>query len=406
MCLDLNGRRAICLEPDGKRTPRGNEMADQPRQDDTASGGPILSSDPAGTAGPLMATSDTPEVNPLNASLARDRRRATDLDREPDPRREALRRARQVPYRGGPPLTADVALGFREVILEIIRAVDPQIPDEDPPTRESFLNWFLHTAADNSPLSLPLWDVPVLQRMVAEVSEPGNSEAVIYVSHPDAEAILELTPGRGSRSLARLVVRLLSELTAPSGRPAGQWSVKAYLHLPTRVTPPDASSLPVSIYLASEDGHEQVQAAIEVWLTSAGLIVEEREQPILGSWFQRLRVGVNEAVQSGMAQDVALTAIHAVDTRAVLYHDAQTTNLFLHGLAPVITALGTTKDAVIRAGALLIVKVDWQLHVFQLTAAQQAILDHRPQLATKPHEIVAELELLSTAANPPSAPSG
>jgi|HubBroStandDraft_6_1064221.scaffolds.fasta_scaffold597984_2 hypothetical protein len=36
---------------------------------------------------------------------------------------------------------------------------------------------------------------------------------------------------------------------------------------------------------------------------------------------------------------------------------------------------------------------DWTFHVFQLTAAQQWQLDHRPQLASSPHEIVAALNL-------------
>jgi hypothetical protein len=43
--------------------------------------------------------------------------------------------------------------------------------------------------------------------------------------------------------------------------------------------------------------------------------------------------------------------------------------------------------------------------VFQLTAAQQALLDHRPQLASSPREIIAALNLTSTSTNdgPPSA---
>jgi hypothetical protein len=51
-----------------------------------------------------------------------------------------------------------------------------------------------------------------------------------------------------------------------------------------------------------------------------------------------------------------------------------------------------TKDAVVRAGALLIVKVDWVVRIYQLTAAQQAILDHRPHLAASPQEIITALE--------------
>ena len=65
-------------------------------------------------------------------------------------------------------------------------------------------------------------------------------------------------------------------------------------------------------------------------------------------------------------------------------------------------SLQPTKDAVLRVGALLIVKVDWAVNVFQLTAAQQALLDHRPQLATSPHEIVAALGL--TAASEEGSP--
>jgi DNA polymerase III alpha subunit len=50
---------------------------------------------------------------------------------------------------------------------------------------------------------------------------------------------------------------------------------------------------------------------------------------------------------------------------------------------------------VIRAGALLIVKVDWTVNVFQLTAEQQMQLNHRPQLVRSPQEIIAVLSLMS-----------
>ena len=54
----------------------------------------------------------------------------------------------------------------------------------------------------------------------------------------------------------------------------------------------------------------------------------------------------------------------------------------------------------LRVGALLIVKVNWVVNVSQLTAAQQAKLDHQPQLAPSPHEIIAALDLTV------SSPSG
>lgn len=68
------------------------------------------------------------------------------------------------------------------------------------------------------------------------------------------------------------------------------------------------------------------------------------------------------------------------------------TATMLQNLGPVITALQPTKDAVIRVGALLIVKRNWDVAVVQLTAAQQLQLDHQPHLAAAPHEILATLE--------------
>jgi hypothetical protein len=43
------------------------------------------------------------------------------------------------------------------------------------------------------------------------------------------------------------------------------------------------------------------------------------------------------------------------------------------------------------------VKVDWVVQVYQLTAAQQAILDRTPELAASPKAIVDALQLASSA---------
>ncbi len=59
-----------------------------------------------------------------------------------------------------------------------------------------------------------------------------------------------------------------------------------------------------------------------------------------------------------------------------------------------------------RAGALLIVKVDWEVQVHQLTAAQQARLDHRPQLAASPREIIGALQLTEPVLQDGAIPSG
>jgi hypothetical protein len=106
----------------------------------------------------------------------------------------------------------------------------------------------------------------------------------------------------------------------------------------------------------------------------------------------------SEAVREG-----ALAAAHVADARLVLAQDAAITATLLQNLGPVLASLESTKDAVLRIGALLIVKVDWTVNVFQLTAAQQTRLDHRPQLATSPQEVINALGLLA-APGPGRAP--
>jgi hypothetical protein len=88
----------------------------------------------------------------------------------------------------------------------------------------------------------------------------------------------------------------------------------------------------------------------------------------------------------------------------VIGPDASITAIMLQNLAPVLHSLQPTKDAVLRVGALLIVKTDWTVCVYQLTAAQQFQLDRRSQLATSPHEIIAALGL--TTANEVGDPLG
>lgn len=152
-------------------------------------------------------------------------------------------------------------------------------------------------------------------------------------------------------------------------------------------------TLSVSIYLSDEADHEQVEAAVVELLAIAGLRIIDRGVPVLGSWFRQMRAAVGKAMRSRAARESVLIAAHVADTRVVLAQDAAVTATLLQNLGPVITSLANTKDAVIRVGALMIVKVDWAVSVTQLTAAQQTLLDHRPQLAASPREILDILNL-------------
>lgn len=152
----------------------------------------------------------------------------------------------------------------------------------------------------------------------------------------------------------------------------------------------DAGTMPVTIYLTDERYHARVESAVETLLATVGLWITERDDPVIGSWFRRMTVRAKEGMRSPAGQD----AVHAVDSRLVIAQDAEVTAKLLENLAPVIAALGPVKGAVIRAGALLVVKHEDDISVLQLTAVQQARLDDDPQLARSPHEIVAALGLV------------
>jgi hypothetical protein len=153
------------------------------------------------------------------------------------------------------------------------------------------------------------------------------------------------------------------------------------------------ATLPITIYLSDESGHEQVEAAVEDLLAAVGGHIEHRDDPVLGSWFRRMRAKVNRFVDSPLGDEVKNLATHAAESRLVHAQDATVTATMLQNLGPVLAAVQPMKEAVIRAGALLIVKMDSTLVVHQLTSAQQLRLDHQPQLAQCPHDILSALEL-------------
>jgi DNA-binding winged helix-turn-helix (wHTH) protein len=159
---------------------------------------------------------------------------------------------------------------------------------------------------------------------------------------------------------------------------------------------------PVTIYLSDESTHRQVQAAVEELINVSGAEIVGWDDPLLGSWFRRMWARTRAVARSDLARDVATTAAHALDSRLVLAQDASVTATMMQNLGPVLASLQPTKDAVIRIGALLIVKVEWTVAVHQLTAAQQLLLDHSPELLMSPHDILVALRPTTNSTTAPS----
>ena len=159
----------------------------------------------------------------------------------------------------------------------------------------------------------------------------------------------------------------------------------------------DADTLPVSIYLADADLHYPVQAAATRALAAAGLRIHSADDPVPGSWFRNLRAAIDDTPYSPAARGGTLTAARPRD-RLDLAQDAMITSSLMESADAVITALQPTRDAVVRLGAILIVKVDGTAAATRLTTAQQARLDGDPRLAAAPRKISASLGITAVAA--------
>jgi hypothetical protein len=154
--------------------------------------------------------------------------------------------------------------------------------------------------------------------------------------------------------------------------------------------------VPVAIYLSDRAVHDAVERAVTDLAESADLVIASRQPPVTGSWFRRMRA----VLRTPAGEEVLATALHTVDTKLARRPDAEVTAMLLQNLGPVITALQPTKDAIVRVGAVLIVKTDWMVVVHQLTPRQQLVLDHRPSLETAPHLILHELALPQAGGGP------
>ena len=157
----------------------------------------------------------------------------------------------------------------------------------------------------------------------------GDSPSTIAYKHVNEDVS---APSEWVTNIPRTVDELIEGATSrdPLQRP----SDAAVFLRAVRAVQADADILPVTIYISDSQIHEDVQSAIEDLLATAGLRVESRDDPVVGSWFRRILAGAVQAVHSPVAREGALIATHIADTRLVLAQDAWITATLLQNLGP------------------------------------------------------------------------
>jgi hypothetical protein len=221
---------------------------------------------------------------------------------------------------------------------------------------------------------------------------------IAALASDDSDALMEAVTGIELFGPVRSVATQVrgSQVTAPDTVRTRLEAAIGLIKAIQAPVPAESRLVPIAIFISDESIHDQVERAVEALAQSAGLVISSRQPPVIGSWRRRMRA----ALRSPAGEEILATAMHAADARLVQRTDAETTAIMLQNLGPVIGALQPTKDAVVRVGALLIVKIDWTLVVHQLTARQQLVLDHSPDLEAAPHQILQALGLAAAESAP------
>lgn len=150
-------------------------------------------------------------------------------------------------------------------------------------------------------------------------------------------------------------------------------------------------SLPVTIYLRDESGHELVERVVEELAAAAGFIITERGDPVLGSWFRRMRATLADAARSPEGRAVLEATALRADLELVQRPDAEVAALWMANIAPLLATLQGLGDTVIYLGVVLIVKSDGKTFVYKLTTHQQLVLNNSPDLLIDPESILRTL---------------
>jgi hypothetical protein len=154
-----------------------------------------------------------------------------------------------------------------------------------------------------------------------------------------------------------------------------------------------------AIYLSDGRDHEAIERALEQVLNVAEIQIVDRFLPRLGSWSRTVRLRLPWGSDAPVVDQIR--SIRAEDSSAKVISE---TSVYLTGLTPLIVALQASRDAeaVIHAGALLIVKVNESIVVHQLTSDQRRHLSQNPSLSERPREILEALSIHCSPAEPES----
>jgi hypothetical protein len=141
---------------------------------------------------------------------------------------------------------------------------------------------------------------------------------------------------------------------------------------------------------------ERIQNATGDFMEAMGFELEVQDEPVFGSFYQRLKYLLNGEVKTEAAE-IYKKGKTALELQFVSVPSAEATNKLSEAAASLITSLNGIDEAAIRLGAILLVKVskDGVSMILAETVSPELalLLDKNPQLLKNPSVV---FDLIST----------
>lgn len=180
-------------------------------------------------------------------------------------------------------------------------------------------------------------------------------------------------------------------------RNARRETVASLQDLPQR-TATALDAMPVSIYLGEGDDHVAVEAALGLLLAEVEVEMYNLEPPVEGSWFRRSLARVKSETSHLSAEKIAAEVERKIRMEVFDRQQASIDNQQATGAAALIAALQGEERACIRVGSLLVLKLNGQVLVNNLTQYQLAWLERNQVLLRDPEGLLKALDALADEA--------
>jgi CspA family cold shock protein len=148
----------------------------------------------------------------------------------------------------------------------------------------------------------------------------------------------------------------------------------------------------VQIYLGSPEGAAEVDESVLRVLDELGAEVGRRPPPMTGSWFRRFRARMKKVADSDQFSDLGLRIERALELQAIDGPQAQADAAQAGAAAGLIKSLEGQTNALVQIGSLLLVKVDGNLVVRNLTQGELSFMQKNPGSAANAREILDRLQ--------------